>query len=74
MSCLTFEAFPYPRAYQPPVPTAFEDEHVDFTVERILDHRERPSRGKSRREYLVKMLEYGTEHNKFDPNCGNCSC
>ena len=63
------------RSYNPPALTAFEDEHVEYTVERILDHRDRPFRGKTRREYLVKWLGYGPEHNTFEPesSCANCT-
>ena len=28
-------------SYQPPAFTVFDDKHVEYTVERILDHRDR---------------------------------
>ena len=60
--------------YQPPPPTLFDDDHIEFTVERVLDHRDRPFRNKSRREFLIKWEGYGPEHNTWEPetNCHNC--
>ena len=38
-------------SYQPPAPTVFEDDHLENTVEMILDHKDTPYRGKTCRHY-----------------------
>jgi hypothetical protein len=62
-------------SYQPPAPTLFEDEHLENTVEVILDHKDTPFRGKTRRHYLVQWQGCGPEHNTFESeeNCTNCA-
>lgn len=43
------------------------DDEFEYTVDRVLDHRE-VKRGKQRKiEYLVHWLGYGDEHNTFEP-------
>lgn len=61
--------------YQPPAPTVFDDEHVEYTVERILDHRDRVYKRKLRKKYLVHWKGFGPEHNTWEPesNLSNCS-
>jgi len=39
--------------YQPPAPTFFEDEHLESTVEVMLNHKDTPFHDKSRRRFLV---------------------
>ena len=52
---------------QPPPPILIEGEE-EFEVDRILDHRDRKLRKKgSARQFLVKWLGYGPEHNSWEP-------
>ena len=46
--------------YQPPAPTVFDDEHVEYTVERILDYTGRVYKRKLRKEYLVHWKGFRT--------------
>ena len=58
---------------QPPPATLFLDGDVQYEVDEILDHR---LQGRSKkRQFLVKWLGYGPEHNTWEPegNLTNCS-
>ena len=61
---------------QPPPPVTFVDGEPEYEVQSILDHRDvRTARGRAlRREYLIKWLGYGPEHNTWEPdkNLANC--
>lgn len=54
-------------SYQPLMPTVFDDEHLEYTVERMLDHRDRVYEHKICKEYLVHWEGFGTEHNTREP-------
>jgi len=56
----------------PPAPVDIEGE-LEYEVERILDCRDVRSGKKMQREFLVKWLGYGHEHNSWEPeaNCLN---
>ena len=52
---------------QPPGPVLIDGEAY-FTIERILDHRiHKRRRHATQLEYLVKWLDYGAEHNSWEP-------
>ena len=51
----------FKRTCKPPLPLKFEDEHEEYEVEKILNHRGR----KSRTEYLVKWLGYPDHENSW---------
>ena len=53
-------------SYQPP-PILFEDEHLEYEVERILSHRDRHLKSGLKRDYLVQWKGYGPEHNTWEP-------
>jgi len=61
--------------HPPPPPTLMGDE-LEYEVESILLHRDKhPVRGyKIKREFLIKWLGYGPEHNTWEPqaNVSNC--
>ena len=59
---------------QPPPPSLLIEGEVEFEVDRILDHRDRPLRKGQAHQYLVKWLGYGPEHNTWEPeqNLQNC--
>jgi hypothetical protein len=52
---------------QPPSPAYVLDDEEWFTIETILDHRDKNTRRKVTREYLVKWQGYGPEHNSWEP-------
>jgi hypothetical protein len=56
----------------PPAQVDIEGE-LEYEVERILDCRDVRSGKKMQREFLVKWLGYGHEHNSWEPeaNCLN---
>ena len=60
----------------PPPPPTLVDGELEYEVERILLHRDKhPVRGyKIKREFLIKWLGYGPEHNTWEPeaNLKNC--
>jgi hypothetical protein len=57
----------------PPLPEVIEDE-IQYEVEAILDCRDR-KRGKCTvREYLVKWMNYGPEHNTWEPEKHITNC
>jgi len=52
---------------QPPPPPVLVDDQLEYEVERILQHRDVAlGRKRSRREYLIKWLGYGPEHNSWE--------
>jgi hypothetical protein len=53
------------RVQPPPVPVEIEDD-LEYEVEQVLLHRDVRSGKRSRREYLVKWLGYGPEHNSWE--------
>lgn len=57
-----------------PPPTILIEGEEEFEVDRILDRRDRPLRKGQQRQYLVKWLGYGPEHNTWEPeqNLQNC--
>ena len=61
---------------QPPPPAVFVDGEPEYEVQSIIDHRDvRSGRGRTQmREYLIKWLGYGPEHNTWEPdkNLANC--
>jgi len=59
--------------FHPPPLILIEGEE-EFEVDRILDHGDRPLRKGHQRQYLVKWLGYGPEHNTWEPeqNLQNC--
>ena len=65
-----------PGRFQPPPPPLLVDADFEYEVERIVDQREiKSGRGSTtKREYFVKWLGYGAEHNTWEPegNLTNC--
>lgn len=56
---------------QPPDPTVCEEDGEPyFPIERFLDHRISKRGRKASREFLVKWLGYGSEHNSWEPESG----
>ena len=64
-------------AVQPPPPPTLIGDELEYDVERILIHRDKHPVGgwKIKREFLIKWLGYGPEHNTWEPeaNLENCS-
>jgi hypothetical protein len=60
----------------PPPPPMLVDGELEYEVERILLHRDKhPVHGwKIRREFLVKWLSYGPEHNTWEPEANLTNC
>jgi hypothetical protein len=60
----------------PPPPPTLVDGELEYEVERILLHRDRhPVRGyKMKREFLIKWLGYGPEHNTWEPEANMTNC
>ncbi len=58
--------------YQPPPVTLFLDGDVQYEIEAVLAVREKRH---NKKEFLVKWLGYGPEHNSWEPeaNLTNCS-
>jgi hypothetical protein len=52
---------------QPPPPVAFIDNEPLYSVERLLDRRERSKGGRKYTEYLIKWVGYPPEHNTWEP-------
>ena len=61
-------------SYQPPAPTVSDDEHVEYTVERILDHGDRIFKRKIRKEYLVHWTGLRPENNTWEPEAYLANC
>ena len=58
---------------QPPPAPIDVDGELEFEVEQVLHHRDVKSGKRSKREYLIKWLGYGAEHNSWEPATGmNC--
>jgi transposase InsO family protein len=61
---------------QPPPPPIELENSLEFEVERLLDHRQ-VKRGRSKslkKEFLVKWLGYGPEHNTWEPESNLTHC
>lgn len=59
---------------QPPPPLLIEGEE-EFEVDRLLDHRDKyVNKTRTAREYLVKWLGYGPEHNTWEPENNLLNC
>jgi hypothetical protein len=59
---------------RPPPPPIEIDDSLEYEVERVLDARD-TKRGKTtRKEYLVKWLGYGHEHNTWEPEKNLTHC
>ena len=59
---------------QPPPPAPYEvDGDLYYTVEAILDFRERKRGNRAHKEYLIKWQGYGHEHNTWEPE-RNLNC
>jgi hypothetical protein len=57
------------RLQPPPVPIMIDGD-LEFEVEHVLLHRDVKRGKRSTREYLVKWLGYGQEHNSWEPDSG----
>ena len=53
--------------HSPPPPPDVVDGELEYTVDRVLDHRDRWRGRKSVREYLIRWTGYGPEHNTWEP-------
>jgi hypothetical protein len=53
--------------FQPPPLPVIIDDFPEYEVESILGHRTRGSGARMKFDYLVKWLNYGPEHNTFEP-------
>jgi hypothetical protein len=51
----------------PPPPPEVLGEDLEYSVERVLDHRDRRIGRRNVREYLVRWEGYGPEHNTWEP-------
>lgn len=62
------------RNVHPPLPELTDDGHVEFEVDRILQHEDRRRGGKTRREYFVHWRGYDRSHDTWEPeaNLKNC--
>ena len=49
----------------PPVPV---DANIEYEIEKLLDFQSRKVGRDTRREYLVKWVDYGPEHNTWEPS------
>ena len=54
------------RVQPPPIPLEVAGD-VEFEVEQVLLHRDVKSGRRTRREFLIKWLGYGPEHNSWEP-------
>jgi hypothetical protein len=54
------------RVQPPPMSMEISGE-VEFEVEQVLLHRDIRHKRRSKREYLIKWLGYGPEHNSWEP-------
>jgi hypothetical protein len=61
------------RVQPPPVPE-FVDGHLEFEVERIVDHRVVRSGRRSRVEYLVRWLGYSSDYDSWEPQSSMSNC
>jgi Chromo (CHRromatin Organisation MOdifier) domain len=52
---------------QPPPPPDVVEGELEYTVERVLDHRDKRVGRKTVREFLVRWQGYGPEHNTWEP-------
>lgn len=58
------------RLQPPPMPIDVDGE-VEYEVEQVIAHRDtKIGKRRTRREYLIKWLGYGHEHNSWEPESG----
>jgi len=53
--------------HSPPPPPDVVDGELEYTVDRVLDHRDKRQGRRSVREYLIRWAGYGPEHNTWEP-------
>ena len=54
------------RVQPPPIPLVIDDD-LQYEVDQVIDHRDIKRGNRSKREYLLKWLGYGPEHNSWEP-------
>jgi len=59
--------------HTPPPPPDVVDGELEYTVERVLDHRDRRQGRCLVREYLIRWTGYGPEHNTWEPQSNMAS-
>ncbi|CAL8467808.1 g7346 [Coccomyxa elongata] len=62
------------RNVHPPPPELTDDGHVEFEVDRILQHEDRRRGGKTRREYFVHWRGYDRSHDTWEPEADLKNC
>ena len=55
-----------PNVAPPPAPIVVDGE-LEYTVERIMRHRDKRYGRTTKREFLVRWLDYGPEHDTWEP-------
>ena len=59
--------------HRPPPPPDVVDGELEYTVDRVLDHRDKRSGRRTVGEYLVRWEGYGPEHNTWEPQANMSS-